>query len=344
MRKNWKKILYIYLCLGMLFGLCACDTSDIWVFSLNGEKLYEKDVATFAYIYVAEHNIQDREQLKDLYENSETYEELYKKALEDEIISTTLLYKEAKDRKIKLSGEEKELIQKNVENVVERFGIEALEKNEVSETDLERVYEMRMLGQLYVDSLSTTENDLDDSEKDGEHISDERYVKVYQVTFPTVELDANGMVRTDAEGNLITIPSSQMSAMKLEAADFAENAKNNGDMETLVESCSETVSGVEKYLKYEDLSSNYKKAIDALNAGEVSDVLEEDYGYYVIRLIEKDDKEYAQSVAEHQQETDVLALEQEELDRLYSEYAQENKGYKNSSMWEMIDIENYMKD
>ena len=72
--------------------------------------------------------------------------------------------------------------------------------------------------------------------------------------------------------------------------------------------------------------------------------MEEDYGYYVIRLIEKDDKEYAQSVAEHQQETDVLALEQEELDRLYSEYAQENKGYKNSSMWEMIDIENYMKD
>ncbi len=339
----------------MLFALCACDTSDVWVFSLNGEKLYQKEVAAFAYVYVMEHNIQDKEQLEEDYENSQTYEEYYKSELEDDIISTTLLYKEATKNKIKLSSEQKKQIKTSVQMVVERFGQEILDKYEISESDVEKIYEMRMLGENYLQSLSSGEVNADDdskaeTDKDNKgnatgdsKDADTRYIKVYQVLFPTVELDENGMVRTDADGNLKKVSSEKIADRKEEVLAFVQNVEQGADMEELVKDCNDGVSATNKYLKYEDLDKNYKMAIDKLSVGGVSDVIESDYGYCVVRLLEKDDKEHAKTMETYQQESDVLAMHEDELERLYSEYAQENRGYKNSSLWDTIDIKDYMK-
>ena len=353
--KSMKKALSIGLCMVMLFALCACDTSDVWVFSLNGEKLYQKEVAAFAYVYVMEHNIQDKEQLEEDYENSQTYEEYYKNELEDDIISTTLLYKEATKNKIKLSSEQKKLIKTSAQTVVERFGQEILDKYEISESDVAKVYEMRVLGENYLESLSSGEMKTDDdskaeTDKDNKGNAtgdsadaDARYIKVYQVLFPTVELDENGMVRTDADGNLKKVSPEEIADRKDEALAFVQNVEQGADMEELVKDCSEGVSATNKYLKYEDLDKNYKTAIDKLSVGGVSDVIESDYGYCVVRLLEKNDKEYAKTMENYQQESDVLAMQEDELERLYSEYAQENRGYKNSSLWDTIDIKDYMK-
>lgn len=357
MGKGMKKVISVGIFFVIILGLCACDTSDVWVFSLNGEKLYQKEVAAFAYVYVMEHNIQDKEQLEEDYENSQTYEEYYKDELEDDIISTTLLYKEATENKIKLSGEQKKQIKNNAEVVVERFGQEILDKYELSNSDIEKVYEMRMLGKLYLESLSEdARNGEDDSNKAADQeekekediaasavVSGERYIKVYQIIFPTVELDDNGMVRTDADGSLKKISSSEAAAMKEEAIAFVENAKKGANIEELVQDCRDGVTGSNKYLKYEDLDKNYQSAIDKMALGDISDVIESDYGYYVVCLLEKDDKKYAETMGNYQQETDVLTLHGEELERLYSEYAQENRGYKNTSLWDSLDIKDYMK-
>ncbi len=353
--KRMKKVLSLGLSMIMLLGLCSCDTSDVWVFSLNGEKLYQKEVAAFAYVYVMEHNVSDTEQLEETYENSQTYEEYYKDELEDDIISTTLLYKEATKNRIKLSSEQKEQFKDNAKRVVERFGQETLDKYELSASDVEKVYEMRMLGEAYLESLSPDILNVDGTagkdavKSDKEEVVSEcndtitRYVKVYQVLFPTVELDESGMIRTDAEGNLKQVSSAEITARKEEALAFAENAKQGKSMEELILNCNQGVTGTEKYLKYEDMDRTYKAAIDKISVGDISDIIESDYGYYVVRLLEKDDKEYAKTMDTHQQETDVIETRQKEIERLYSEYAQENRGYKNSSLWKTIDIKDYMK-
>lgn len=340
----------------LLLGLCACDTSDVWVFSLNGEKLYQKEVAAFAYVYVMEHNIQDREQLEEDYENSQTYEEYYKNELEDDIISTTLLYKEATKNKIKLSSEQKKQIKNSAGAVVERFGQELMDKYELSASDIEKVYEMRMLGDIYLETLSSNEKNTskeeandEDKESSKDNASSKknditaRYVKVYQVLFPTVELDESGMVRTDADGKLKQVSASEATSKKEEAIEFAQKVEQGENIEELVDECSEGVTGTSKYLKYEDLDRAYKAAIDKMSIGDVSGLIESDYGYYVIRLLEENDEAYANTMDAYQQETDVIAAKEAELERLYSEYAQENRGYKNSSLWDIIEIKDYMK-
>lgn len=341
MGKSFKSIIKLGLCIVMMLSLGACGQSEDWVFLLHGEKIYKQDVAAFAYIYAMEYNINDVEQLEEIYEDTTTYGEFYKQQLEDDIVSVVLLYKEADTKHVKLSDEAKEQIQASTSKVMERFGKDVLEEAGVSKADIENVYEMKMLGNTYLDGLL-------EGEKEGESLessSDEedRYIKVYQVTFPTVELDDDGMVQSDADGNLKKLSATEISDREQEAISFVENAKNGEDIESLLQQCDSDVSGIEKYLKYDDLEKNYKSAVDEMSVGEISDVIEADYGFYVIRLLEKDDAEFAGTVSNHEKESEGIAVQEEELERLYSEYAQPNKGYKNTGMWDLIDIKDYIK-
>lgn len=339
------------LCMMLIFTLCSCDTSDIWVFSLNGEKLYEKEVAAFAFVYATERNIRDNGQLEEIYADSKTYEEFYKDELEEEIVSSTLLYKEAQENKLKLSNEEKKQIETSVNSVVTRYGEDVLEKHEVSTADIEKVCEMRMLGDAYLKGLSNGEIDntkekesqQKKDEPDSETMSSNRYIEVYQVTFPTIELDDSGIVKTDAEGKLKKLPATEIAAKKEDAAVFAESVKQGESMEKLLETCEKDVLGVTKHLKYEDLEKEYKAAVDKMTVGDVSDVVESDYGYCVFKLVKDEDAEYANTMDNYQQEMDILEVESEELERLRSEYAQENRGYKNTSLWETIRVKDYIQ-
>ncbi|MBQ4057310.1 MAG: peptidyl-prolyl cis-trans isomerase [Lachnospiraceae bacterium] len=341
MGKLCKRILSIGLCLVMVLGLAACNSKDDWIFSLNGEMLYDKDVAIFAYIYATEYNVNSVEQLDEVYEDTMTYGEYYKQQLEKDIISTVLLYKEAEKNKIKLSDEEKQEMKVRTKKVLERFGVDILEGRGVSESDIERVYEKKLLGDSYLDSLSEDgKNENASSTLDSD--KQERYVKVYQVTFPIVQLDEDGMVQSDAEGNLKKVSRAEIEEKETEAMEFSERAQQGEDIEALLEDCDETVTAIEKYLKYEDLEKEYQAEVDQLSVGEVSDVIESDYGYYVIRLLEKNDNNYAETIEKHEQQSEDLSIKEAEVDRLYSDYAQPNREYKNVSGWSNINIKNYL--
>ena len=340
MKVSVKKIGVFSLCLIMLLSLCACDKKE-WIFSLNGEELYEKDVAAFGYIYTMEYNIKDEEQLDELYSDTTTYGEYYKEQLEDDILSTVLLCKVAEENGVKLSDEAKSQIETHTARVLERFGKDALEETGVSESDIEQVYKMKMLGEAYLDALTDEESDVEE-ENPKEEVNP-RYIKVYQVTFPTVQMDEDGMVQSDTEGNLKKLSPMEISERKQQATEFAEKAQLGEDMETLLKDCETIVSGIEKYLKYSDLEPAYQAAIDGMSDGEVSGVIESDYGFYVIRLLAADDTEYASVVEYHEKESAVLSAKEELLNELYTEYGSANKEYKNADKWNTIEMKDFLR-
>ena len=65
---------------------------------------------------------------------------------------------------------------------------------------------------FYMFPESSDEEDGKKEEKDDE--TDERYVSVYQVTFPTVAFDDRGMVKSDSDGNLIEVSIEEKNKMK----------------------------------------------------------------------------------------------------------------------------------
>ena len=288
-----KHILLSFICIGLLVCLSACGKGNKWIFSLNGEELYDKDITVFGLIYAKEYNIENTDKLKETYEGNETYEEYYKSQLEEEIISTVLLYAKAKENNCKLTKEAEKEVSQNVEELIEAYGKEWIETKDITQSDIEKIYEMKLLGNSYIESLTGEE----DEEVQKENT---RYIKVYQVTFPVVLLDKNGMMQSNQDGTVQKQPEAEIAVKRSEAEAFAQKAKSGEDMEELVKDYDDTVTGAEKILKYEDLDLEYKKAVDKISEGESSDVITSEYGYYVIKLIDADDTEYEESISAYE--------------------------------------------
>lgn len=326
-----KQILLSVICAGLVICLSACGIGKKWIFSLNGEKIYNKDVTAFGLIYAKEYNIKYTNELQEIYEGTETYEEYYKNELEDEILSTVLLYSEAEKNNWELTKEEKEEISEKVEELVNEYGTEWLKDRKISDSDIEKIYEMKFLGDSYVESL-TKEEEEDDSEEKS------RYIRVYQVTFPTVLLDEEGMIQSNQDGTMQKQSEEEMEKIKLQAEDFAEKVKSGEDIEKLVKEYDDTVTGVEKIMRYEDLDTEYKQAVDKLSKGDCSEVISAEYGYYVIKLLNDEDKEFVQAVSDYESIAIVTDKREELVAELYDTYLKEEEDYKNSKRWDEITI------
>ena len=105
--KKVRRILIVLISVVLVLGLTGCGKKNDAVFTLNGTTVDKKAVDIFGFIYVAEHSLVDYDQLSDVYEDGETYAEHYKNDLEQDIILSVLLNKEADDNKIVLSEEDK---------------------------------------------------------------------------------------------------------------------------------------------------------------------------------------------------------------------------------------------
>ena len=59
-----KKVLAGIVCVGLLMCLSACGRGSKWVFSLSGEKIYNKDITVFGLIYAREHKIENTDKFE----------------------------------------------------------------------------------------------------------------------------------------------------------------------------------------------------------------------------------------------------------------------------------------
>lgn len=334
-----KRSLVIAIYAIMLIALTACGKKEEWVFSLNGEKLYDKEITVLGLVYTKEYNIVDIDQLGEYHEEGETYAEFYKKGLEDEILSTVLLYSEAKKEKYKLTKEEEEMVSANAEALVAFYGEDWLKKKDISVSDIETIYEMKQMGDGYVASLSGEEF----GEEEQAESREEHYVKVYQVTFPTVRLDENGMVQSDTDGSIMKLSEGECQEMEAAAERFAGQAQAGEDMAELLQEYDRTVTGMEKYLKYEDLDTQYQKEIDGLIRGGISNVIPSAYGYYVVKLLDKNASEHAQLLSSHEAASEEMQEKQDLLDKLYATYVRPDQDYKNEEKWKAVRISSFMK-
>lgn len=329
-----KRILAIWFCV-MLVAVCtACGSKNNWVFSLNDEKLYDIDVKVFGLIYVTEYNIKDNEQLKEEYIDGKTYQEFYLNDLKEVIIKDVLLYKDAMKNRHSLTSEEKEQVETNTKALVEACGKQWLSANDITESDIRKIYEMKAIAESYINTISKVE--LEEEEEI-------RYVEVYQVLFPTVEFDEDGMVRTNQDGTLVMVSAGEASEMKELANEFVTKVSEGKEPENLAKDYqSKGVSGTNLSLKYNDLEDSYKNAIAGLGEGKTSGVIESDYGYYVVKLLNKDATEFEDTINQHDAET-LGNQERDELyKRLYDTYVGNGQEYINQDKWEKITMASFL--
>lgn len=339
-----KQILLIIFGMILMAGLSACGRENKRVFSVSGETLSYREVTAFGLVYTKERNIVDKELLTEQYEGKQTYGDYYKEQFEEDIIETLLLAKEAKNKKVNLSDEEKQQIKDNAASLAEEFGEAFLEGLGIETTDLEKIYELKALGESYIRNIS--EGETSDDEKDEQQTEageSDRYIKVYQVTFRTAEVDENGMVKSDQDGNIVKMEPSEVAKKKQEADEFVEKLQAGEDMEALLKNYDSRVTGMEQYFKYNDLTPEYKKAVDNLKEGQTSGVISSVYGYYVIKLLDADATELSETLSQHANRVEEQDRTDAELERLYSIYIGNDTEYKDQELWDGFQIQQFVK-
>ena len=324
----------------LVLMMTACGTGKQWIFSLNGEKLYNKDVDAYGYVYVMDHNIANDGQMDTSYDEKDTYAEHYKKELEDELLSNVLLRQAAQDDKIRLSAKEKKECKKKAEALVNAYGEERLKQKNLTREDIQNVYEAQRLAEDYVTAKGQDDSVSQDAEDDQEK---ERYVAVYQILFPTVQLDDDGFVTSDDEGRQVEVSAEEKSQQKERAEELYSKVSDGEDIETAWKAFSSYATGNKTSYLYRDLDDGYKKQVDVLSEGQISEVFEGRYGYYIVRLDQKEDTEYSDRITNYENQEAIQNFRKELISDLYTRYVGNDKGYRNDKRWEGVSILEYLK-
>jgi hypothetical protein len=254
-----------------------------------------------------------------------------------------VLYGEAKEKGVTLSEEEKEEVESKTKALTEKYGDTWLEVKNLTQDDIQEVFEKKALGEVY---LKQQTEEAEETEKDEETNSDEekeRYVRVYEVCFPTVKINEDGMVASNQDGTLQNISATEKEEKKQQAEEFSDKAKEGENMETLLKDYPSDVTGVERVLKYEDLDSTYKKTLEALGKNEISGVFETDYGYYVVKMLEQDDTEHGEKIENYEADTALESKKDDVLEELMEVYAKDEAEYRNAEKWEDISFSSFLR-
>ncbi len=339
-----KRISMVFVITVLVIGLSGCGRKHDAVFVLNGKQVDRKSVDAFGLIYVSEHGLVEKDMLDEVYENGETYEEHYKNELEKEIVLAVLLGKEADDHKITLEKDEKKKARKRAQELVDKIGNGKLNAYEIDVDDLKKIYELKYHGNSYALSIGEEieEYALENKEAETKE-NEERYVKVYQVTFPTVVYDDQGMITTDDNGELIRVSQEECETMKQQAEDFARKVSEGEDIEELVEKVAENITGSIKVLKYSDLAQEYRDGITGLNADELSGVISGEYGYYVVKVLDPEDDEHANVINEYEEHKKSNEAKEKLYNKLFDMYIGGDEEYCNDEIWNAISIKDYMR-
>lgn len=333
--KYTKCMLYSLVLFSLVLSLSGCKKKEeVSMLSVGEQKMSYEEVLAYGYIFAHEHNINNVADLQSVYEDDETYAQLYKQQMKDEMIDMLLLCEQASEDKLKLSKDDKLEAKEKTQMMLDTYGDNYFESVGVEASDLEAVYNRKSLAANYEEWFTGGKEDNQDIP---------RYIKVFQITFQTVLTDEMGNVMTDESGTAQQKSSEKIEEYRQLASDFVENTPSLDDAKKALNEYDSDVFGAEKYLKYDDLSVEYKRAVAGLSVGDFSEPFEGPYGIYVVVMMENDAKEYAAKITDHEVVNQHSERMEEQLSKLQTQYIGGASDCMNADLWKDISMEQFVR-
>lgn len=281
-----KKVFTFILCLMMTVSLIGCSTNKKSVATVNGQDIslenYEKEVVLYK---SSMGTSADESYWKTKNQKGQTHEDEFKNAILDIMISSEVIYQQAEKDKVAPSDDE---IQKQIDNFNE-----GAKNNEEYKTELEKMgINEDFLNFQFARDLA--KSNLKKKFIEDTKISDSEMKKYYEDN--KIKITASHiLIKTqDANGNELSEDEKKEAKKKAEKAlakvksgeDFAKVAKeysqdgsasNGGELGTFGKG---------------DMVSEFEKAAFNMKKGEVSNIVETEFGYHIIKVDNKEEKSY----------------------------------------------------
>lgn len=213
---------------------------------------------------------------------------------------------------IELDDDAKSEIDTNTDKYLKQFGEDFLKQYGVDKEAVKQLF----TEQAYIKALTDkAKQDLADQkyEENAEKFKDIKFHTVYYALFPSVQYK-DGEAVTDDDGNNVDLSAEEMKEQKKKAEELQKRAANGEKLEDLIKEYDiEASSGEER--NYDGAySDELNKVLEDMKEGDISEVVETDAGYMVVRMDNPDDtdyKEYALHYAAMQSvQTQIGTLQQ----------------------------------
>ena len=275
----------IYLSISLGFTVVTIDDTKFTKADLNMQ-LYN---LKYSYFGKESYEIPDATLDEQITSLNMTVGEYLKQQAVEELKILTAVERIAEDNNISLSDEDYEELEENKEEVISNVGGKSefkklLRKNNITEAAYDKFYYINKLYDKVFEELysSGKKNDLTTEEKESakeEYF--EKYLKIQQIVLAKIDVSTG----SDLSDTIINQKATLANSILTEA-------RNGTDFEDLIikysEEAQEKGNNTYYYAKG-DLLENIESVVVGLGTGSISDVIETDYAFHIVKRLELDD-------------------------------------------------------
>ena len=285
-----KKILTLILCLMMTVSLIGCSSENKVVATVNGQNItlgnYEKRLAL------------DKSSLESYYgsdiwsqevEDGKNYEEMLREMVLETMISSEVIYQQAEKDKVVPTDEQ---IQEQIDSFNESIKNDTQSQEEFKKMGIDEEF----LKYQFARDLANT--NLQEKFEADAKISEDEMKKYYEENkddFYTDTVTASHiLIKTiDDDGNELS--EDKKKEAKKTAEEALEKVKAGEDFAKVAKEYSEDSSAssggeLGKFGRGQ-MVTEFEDAAFAMKAGEISDIVETQYGYHIIKVTERVDRQ-----------------------------------------------------
>lgn len=334
--RGYKKSISILMVILLSISLASCVSSKkTTVAKVNGEKITKEE---FSYFLISVKSQIENEQGSDItddfwetaeIEGQKVIETAKEKALE-EIVKSKIARKKAIEMGLKISSSQREDINNRIGQLVAQHGKDGIDDFLKQYGLNKELYERVLEDSFYAQNLSnelTSEVD----ENSTKEFFDDKVFRVKHVLIMTIDEQTGDPLNVEA-----------LEAAKIKSDEILSRAKSGENFNKLVEEYSQDPGSKSQPDGYYigkgfalgqqgGMVPAFETASLELEVGAISDVVETNFGYHIIKRYANDENEY-----EVNQEELLARAKQDAFEQLLAEWKSEAKIEKNDKEYNLI--------
>lgn len=246
----------------------------------------------------------------------QTFEELAKQDIMNMMVQNKIIGGKADKYNVSISEDEEAQIKENATNFLAGITEEDKAAYGITEEVVTNIFRDDLLKQKVYEAATL---DVDTE------VSDE---EAKQITIQHLLIKTQ---KTDENGKTVEFTADEKAAARKKAEELLKEAKETKDFKKLAEANTED-SNVEYTFGKGQMVKPFEEAAFAMKPGQVSDIVETDYGYHILYCVSDFDEDATQAKKE-----EIISKRQSEaFQKLYEEWQKDVKVKVNDEIWDSL--------
>lgn len=249
----------------------------------------------------------------------QTVADMVKQDIMNMMTQTVIIKDHAKDYKVEITDDDKEAIKQSTDDLFGSLSDEEKTKYGLTEDIINQFFtDNKIYEKVYDAATMDVDTEVSDEEA--------RQVKIQHMLIKTQ--------KTDEEGNTVEYTEKEKADALKKAQDLLKQAKATDDFYTLAEANTED-SQVEYTFGTGEMVEAFEKAAFAMKPGDISDIVETEYGYHILYCV----SDFDEDATLEKKESIIAERQNAAFQEIYAKWEPDYEVKVNEDVWNAMTFE-----